>query len=117
MKRNGLAWTSIMTVFCCSVAGAATLSDNFSRFLNGGLAPLADSFGLAVGRSLPVIAASPAVHYEFDPETGSFTRRQTTGGQLFVEHAEALGQGHLVLSTYYLHLQFDRLDGRPLREL
>jgi hypothetical protein len=101
----------------CVTTSAATLSDNFSRFLNGRLEPLADSFALAVGRSLPVIAASPAVHYEFDPATGSFTRRETTGGQIFVEHADALGEGHLVLSTYYLHLQFDRLDGQSLRDL
>jgi hypothetical protein len=97
---------------------AATLSDGFKNLLEGSpLSQLGASFASAVGRSVPVIAASPAFHYEFDPETGSFMRQQATGGQLFLEHAELLGRGHLALGVDYLHVQFDRLDGLPLRDL
>ena len=98
-------------------AQAATLTDGFRGLLRGTLVPLADSFASAVGRSIPVIAASPGFEYEFDPETGTFTRRRNTGGQLFVEHADPLGKGHAVVGTYYLHVQFDELDGIPLRDM
>ena len=101
----------------CGSALAGSLAGRFHVFLQDGLAPLADSFANAVGRSIPVLAVSPAYHYEFDPETGTYTRGEATGGQLFIEHAEPLGAGHVALDAYYLHVQFDELDGRSLREL
>lgn len=101
----------------------ATLTDTLTRprgFPNGlrdALPALADAFANNVGRSLPVIASSPGFIYEFDPEAGTPVRRASTGGSLVLEHADPLGKGHLALGLDYLHVQFDELDGRPLRRL
>jgi hypothetical protein len=100
-----------------SPSSAATLSDRFQIFLQGRLAPITDSFARAVGRTVPVIAASPALNFDYDPESGAFTRREATGGQLFIEHTQPLGEGHIAVGVDYLHVQFDRLSGRSLKDL
>jgi hypothetical protein len=114
---RGFLLVCVSVLSLCSPVFGATLSDRFSRFLQGRLEPMTASFGRAVGRSVPVLAASPASHYEYDPDTGAYSNRQTTGGQLFLEHAETLGKGHLAVGLDYLHVQLDRFEGKSLRDL
>jgi hypothetical protein len=71
----------------------------------------------AVGRAVPVLAVSPGLRYEYDPETGAFTRSVVVGGQILMEHADTLGRSHWNVNLSYEYLQLDDIGGQPLRAL
>ena len=102
-----------------TVVSAASLADKFgaglpSHLTNSGI-PAAISG--AVGRAVPVLAVSPGLRYEYDPETGAFTRSVVVGGQILMEHADTLGRSHWNVNLSYEYLQFDDVGGQPLRGL
>ncbi len=78
---------------------------------------LSDGFARAVGRSLPLIAASSGVEFVYDPETGAYERTSSSAAQLYLERAEAVGRGHWTLSLSYQHVAFDRFEGHDLDHL
>jgi hypothetical protein len=79
--------------------------------------PLADALADSIGRSLPVVAASPGLTFTFDPETHTFERATDVLGQVLLERARPLGRGKWNLSLAYQWVRIDTLDGRDLDSL
>jgi hypothetical protein len=113
MRCGGRARVAWAAVFWASIAQGATLRDLFTTKLG----PLPDTFGTAVARSVPTLTASTALSYEYDPETGSFTRVGSVLGQLFLERATPLGAGHWSLNLSYQYVRIDSFDGKSVDSL
>jgi hypothetical protein len=71
----------------------------------------------SIARSLPIPAASSGLTFEYDPETGAFTRQARISGQVFLERAEPIGRHHLNVSVTYQYISTDTLDGQEIDEL
>src|SRR5262249_11158361 len=94
-------------------AAAAARADTFV----GGLGrrritqPLAEALADTIGRSFPVVAASPGLTFTFDPETHTFERSTDVLGQVLLERARPLGRGKWNLSLVYQWVRIDTVDG------
>ena len=106
-----------MTACWVADSRAASLVEVLTQPYEGKLRPLASSMAQAVGRSLPIVAVSPDIRYEYDYTLNSYVRHVSLGGELFVERAETIGRGHWDLSLVYQHVRFDRFGGQDLHEL
>lgn len=96
---------------------AATLTGVLTEAYEGRLRALADSFGRGVARSLPVVAASPGIHYEYDYESNTYVRHLSVAGELYVERADPIGRGRWDFSLAYQHVRFDRFGDQDLQNL
>jgi len=61
-------------------------------------------------------ATTPGFAYSYDPNTGTFTRTETSRGSVYVEPADTLGRGGINLSFAYLYADFTELDGVSLED-
>ena len=98
-------------------SASATLTGKLARSYGERLGPLADSFGREVGRSLPVISASPGLVYDYDFTANVYRRRLSLEGEAYVEGADTVGKGHWNFKLAYQYVHFDRFGGRDLRDL
>jgi len=101
---------SVLAPFHASRAG---LRDAFTTQLG----PLPDAFAVAVARSIPTLAASTGLSYEYNEESGTFVRVAPVLGQLFLERATPLGARRLNVNLSYQYVSFDSFDGEKIDKL
>jgi opacity protein-like surface antigen len=109
--------------------GARTLRDELVQAVRGipnvtielgavqAATQLASALAQSIGSALPVVSASAAFSYTFDPETGGFVREGALSGQLFLERADPIGRGRFNLAMNYEHVSIDTLNGQELDDL
>jgi hypothetical protein len=97
-----------------SPVGGETFRETFERPVTR---PIGDALAGAIGRSLPLTAASAGITFRFDRETHAFERETEILGQLFLERPRPLGRGRYNLSVSYQRVPIDTMDGRDLDEL
>ncbi|MGH7895662.1 MAG: hypothetical protein ACREQL_13405 [Candidatus Binatia bacterium] len=88
-----------------------------ARFETPVLRPLGSTLARAVGKSLPVPAASAGITFTFDPATSAFERETDILGQLYLERARPIGRGTLTVSFTNQWVHFDTIDGQELSDL
>jgi len=73
---------------------------------------------LAAARSqVPVPSASGSFRFSWDPDVETFVRSRQSLGSLLAERAQTLGRHFGAVSVSYTHLDFDTLEGDPLKRL
>jgi hypothetical protein len=95
-----------------SGAAARTFADVLGR--RAITRPVGEAMARSIGRSLPLVAASPGVTFTFDKATHAFERDVTVLGQLFLERATPLGRGKWNLALSWQWVAIDEVDGREL---
>jgi hypothetical protein len=95
-------------------ASAKSFTDNLTTGFEHALSRALEA---SIARSLPIPAASSGLTFEYDPETGAFTRQARISGQVFLERAEPIGRHHLNVSVTYQYISTDTIDGQDLDDL
>src|SRR5215470_3306230 len=99
---------------------SATLADQLSLFINDNTflfrGANLDSLTPALeriadqGTDLPATSTVAGVTYEYDPETGAAVRSASSLGPVYLERAETVGRGRLLIGASYVHADLSNLD-------
>jgi hypothetical protein len=65
--------------------------------------------------SFPLASSAGGFSWQFDKESGTFSRSSESFGPIFVERANTIGKHKLNLGVNYQRITFDRLEDRDLR--
>jgi hypothetical protein len=116
--RNLTLGTAVVLT-TASVSIARELVDVFSKPLlrNLELAPIGDVLASTVALTYPIPSESSSFVYRYDPERGSFERRDTLPDPVVGERAETLGANRFDVGLSYAYVHLVRLDGRDLDSL
>ncbi|HXJ35666.1 MAG TPA: hypothetical protein VMS22_16660 [Candidatus Eisenbacteria bacterium] len=107
----------VLAVLGLALAAGGARADLIDRFDTPLLRPFGQALARAVGRTLPVPAASSGVRFTFNPETSAFERETEILGQLYLERAQPIGKNVLNVNFTYQWVKFDSFDGKDLNDL
>ena len=116
MRLTRAAALALMALWACLAPGqllGASLRDQFT----GPTKPLGKALADTVGRSLPVLSASPGVTFAYDPASGGYVRNTDLLGQLYLERAQPLGRGRWNVTLSYQRVHVDSVQGQDIEKL